>query len=139
MEVAVARDENLDLLTPADWQARYAELVRCAETAPNGLFSEAKMVRAYVVDASQAIMTGLLQGGLAASIDAPWHELNAAVYAYIRKSNSDRIIFSTMEFWGATIDTPEGPTMRERVLAGVAAFDAKNMRVEVVEDDSGAD
>lgn len=134
----MARDENLDLLTPADWQVRYANLCRCAETAPEGLFGEALNIRTYVTDASTAIMTGLLQGHLGSSVGAPWSELQAAIYAYIRRSNPDRVVFSTAEFWGATIDTPEGPAMRERVLAGVAAFDVKNMKVEVVEDNDGA-
>lgn len=125
--------ENLDLLNTTDWLGRYAQLAKCASTAPEGAFQEAKITLAFVNDAVSAIMGGLLQGGLSASIGQPYTELQAAIYAYIRRSNPNRVVFSTMEYWGENIDGADGAAMKERVKAALSAFAPENLDVQIIE------
>lgn len=127
--------EDLDLVSASDWANRFRSLCRCVETAPEGAFAEAKAMRDYVNDAACAIQKGLLDGGVNASIMHEMDELKAAIYAYIRKSNPDRIVFSTIEYWGANIDGPEGPAMRARVEGALQAFSPTNVQIAITKGD----
>ncbi len=126
--------DDLSAVSTLAWRNRFASVCRCVETAPEGAFVEAKVMRDYVNDAACAIQKGLLDGGIDASIMHEMDELKAAIYAYIRKSNPDRVVFSTIEYWGANIDGPDGPAMRARVEGAIRTFTPTNMKVEVIEE-----
>lgn len=123
--------EELDGLSQAEWQARLAHVVTCARTAPPGALKEAKQISAYVNDASTAIMQGLLLGGLTASVGGPMAELQAAIYAYIRKSNADKSVFGTIEYFGEHIHGDGGPAMYRNVELAIKAFSPENLGVQV--------
>lgn len=94
-----------------------ANFKRCAEDAPEGTYEEAKRLNAIIGDAVDRLMRDLRAMGLKADACDRAFELEAAMYAYAKKSNPDATVFPVSEGFGSSMDGPE----RGRVLAQAAS------------------
>lgn len=89
----------------------------CAESAPEGCYDQAKQIHDLIGDACDELMRGLRAIGLKADACDAAFDLEAAIYAYVRKSNPDNPVFPVAEGFGEAMSGPA----RERVLRQAVA------------------
>lgn len=89
----------------------------CAESAPDGLYLQTKIVRALIGDAVDRLIRDARALGLRADNCDGAHALEVAIYEWLRAANPENYEFDTAEGFGAALDTEA----RDRVLASARA------------------
>ena len=86
---------------------------RCADEAPQGMYTEARALNVVIGDACDGLMRELRALGLKAdSCDLIYH-VEATIYDYVKQSNPESSMFAVAEGFGAAMDGPAA----NRVLA----------------------
>jgi hypothetical protein len=93
--------------------ARLGNLERCAETAPEGMYSRAREAVDTVHEASNALRRALMERGFVALNDDHLRAVEATIYGYVLQGNADEHELIVGEGFGAAM---EGPAA-DRVLA----------------------
>ena len=90
---------------------------RCAEDAPAGTYDEAKVLAPLLGETCDTFMRDLRALGLRADNCDLIHEVEAALYEYVKRSNPDATMFPLAEGFGQAMRGPE----RDRVVAEAAS------------------
>jgi Skp family chaperone for outer membrane proteins len=107
-------------MTMSESKARndaFANFRRCCDDAPAGTYQQAKDLRQAIGDAMTALQVELVALGYKVDNCDRAHDLEAAMYAYVKASNPDATVFPTAEGFG---DSMTGPA-RDRVIAQAAS------------------
>jgi hypothetical protein len=109
---------------------RLGYVERCAETAPEGTYRDARELGALFDDISREVFSLARARGFLIHNDDRYREVEAVLYGWISAANPDR--FATAEGFGEHVDGPAG----ERIIAQAArdrdAFNAAREKTDAV-------
>lgn len=105
-----------------EFNRRLTRLERCAETAPEGMYKEARDAVAVINDISGFVLSRVRDGGFKVNNDDRLRDLEAAIYQYMVEANP--MAFGVAEGFGEHIDGPAGQRVYAQAVRDSEAMKA---------------